>query len=486
MKRLITILSALSIALISCQQNLVPDQQEITASADEVMTRTYSTGKVTPDDPVIFLPATNTKAWTDIESLEDRFEACRVSETRLSNMTTEALVKSMMNYPMNFLVLAYSNPQDALNLIIKHSPLHQEFLSRNDAAEVFVNLYAETEVDMRVDKGCFDGDYVNLSYVNTMFMDYFLASKHMTGLDNDSVKQKLSEAVARKLQERLQDCDTFSQKSIIPLLNINDVESLGISSTSQITPRSLGAQTTVVTIYEQIIDAFDYSNSEMTSIEMEIITNFYVSQFPNAIVRGASTRKYNSHSYAWYDSSLNNKRWIEYYDHSGNPQLQKFWTNDAFVECTESEAEVIFYTDFQHSAVKLPNGNYLSKWHEGPLMEHAPTYGPYSSSNRRYFKFNFTPKTGGITISGTTSVSLDQPYFYNIVNPRDYLTYSWEIRFMDAPEPKPFWASVDESRGRFCHLEFQDYGLFKIKVTAYNRGYQVRTGQLDVLALPPM
>ena len=99
MKRLITILSALSIALISCQQNLVPDQQEITASADEVMTRTYSTGKVTPDDPVIFLPATTMKAWTDIESLEDRFEACRVSETRLSNMTTEALVKSMMNYP---------------------------------------------------------------------------------------------------------------------------------------------------------------------------------------------------------------------------------------------------------------------------------------------------------------------------------------------------------------------------------------------------
>ena len=113
MKRLITILSAVSIALISCQQNLVPDEQEITASADEVMTRTYSTGKVTPDDPVIFLPATNMKAWTDIESLEDRFEACKVSETRLSNMTTEALVKSMMNYPLNYLVFVYNDPKMA-------------------------------------------------------------------------------------------------------------------------------------------------------------------------------------------------------------------------------------------------------------------------------------------------------------------------------------------------------------------------------------
>ena len=41
MKKLITLLSAISIALISCQQNLTP---EISAPADEVMTKSLSAG----------------------------------------------------------------------------------------------------------------------------------------------------------------------------------------------------------------------------------------------------------------------------------------------------------------------------------------------------------------------------------------------------------------------------------------------------------
>ena len=146
MKRLITILSAVSIALISCQQNLVPDQPEITTSADEVMTRTYSTGKVAPDDPVIFLPATNMKAWTDIESLEDRFEACKVSETRLSNMTTEALVKSMMNYPLNYLVFVYNDPKMAIDIIVNHSTLHKEYISTSEYISTITSAASGLEI----------------------------------------------------------------------------------------------------------------------------------------------------------------------------------------------------------------------------------------------------------------------------------------------------------------------------------------------------
>lgn len=482
MKRLITLVSAISVLVISCQQNLTPDTAP---PADEVMTKSLSSGRVNPDDPVVFLPATDMKAWTDIGPLEDRFAACEVPASRLSAMTTEALVKSMMNYPLNYLVFAYSDPQEAIDLIIKNSTLHREFLSRTDAAEVFVELYAETELDMRREKSSFDGDYTSLSYANTMFMDYFLGSRLISGLMKASVKQKLADAVSRRLQERVSDTETFSTKSIEPLFNINEVESLGISSSSRTNSWSDGDTITVRTIREKRIDAYDNTDYELSNTEMENLTNLYVVQYPNATLRGATTRKYNSHSYAWYESSIGNMVWIEYNDYDSNPQLQNFWTNDAYVECSEQEADIILYTGTKHSAIKLSNGNYLSKWNEGPLMEHAPSYCPFASDNRRYFKFSFTPVTGGLTISGITPASINRPYYYNLVTPRKpHLTYTWEVRFMDAPEPKPFWMTVDEPGGRFCNLEFKDYGLFKVKVYALHRGYQVASGQMDVTVLP--
>ena len=483
MKRLITLVSAISVLVISCQQNLTPDCPDTAPPADEVMTKSLSSGRVNPDDPVVFLPATDMKAWTDIGPLEDRFAACEVPASRLNVMTTEALVKSMMNYPLNYLVLFYENPQYAIDLIIKNSPLHQEFLSRSDAAEVFIDFYAAAGIDMSLEKSDYDGDYTSLSYANSMFMDHFLGSRLMSGLGKASVKQKLTEAVSNKLQERLLASDTFGRLSITPLIKINEAEGLGIPYILQNDSRSSN-EITVYTILEKAIDAYDYE--EMSGTEMESVINVQVTQYPNAIVRGSATQKYNSHSYAWYESSLYNEVWINYEDHEYNPQLQKFWTNDAYVECSESEAEVVLYTDFQHSAVKLSNGNYLSKWYNGLLMEHAPSYGPYMSDYRRYFKLNFTPKIGGVSVSGTNSVSLNQQYYYNVVSPKSYLTYSWEVRFMDAPDPKPYLLTIDSSDGRFCKVVFQDYGYYKIKVTAYNRGYQVGTGQFEVLALPPM
>lgn len=91
MKKLITLLSAISIALISCQQNLVPDQPEISAPADEVMTKSLSAGKVGPDDPVVFLTEEDTLFWSQVITLEERFSAINVPSSRLSQMTKQLL-----------------------------------------------------------------------------------------------------------------------------------------------------------------------------------------------------------------------------------------------------------------------------------------------------------------------------------------------------------------------------------------------------------
>ena len=467
----------MSVLLISCQQSLTPDQSDIAVPKNEVMTRALSTGKVGPDDPVVFLPAVDLKAWTNIGPLEDRFAACEVPASRLRNMTTEALVKSMMSYPLNFMVCAYDDPKDAIDLIIQYSPLHQEFLSRSDAAEVFVDFYAGANLDMSLEKSDFDGNYTSLSYANAMFMDHFIASGLMTGLGKASVRQKLTEAVSKKLQERLQDSETFSVYSIRPLVNINVAESLGINvvadGTSARSVNILSLPRNTEIYYAEYIEA--------SSAELNALTQMYTSNYPNAIVRGPSTMKYNSHSYAWYQSSTDNDKIIPSF-YNGNFQLDDFWKSGGlFSSCGDNtSAKIVYYSDSDHSAAKVSYNTYVSKWGYGPLMEHAPSYCPYIVTNMQYYLPRMN--SGTRPISGNTPVALNQANDYTISGFGEGFDYRCTVLFMDAPSPTPF--ELQQVSSNKYRLVCQDYGYFNMKYEGYYNDYCFERNTYAIICMP--
>lgn len=467
----------MSVLLISCQQSLTPDQSDLAVPKNEVMTRALSTGKVGPDDPVVFLPAVDLKAWTNIGPLEDRFAACEVPASRLRNMTTEALVKSMMSYPLNFMVCAYDDPKDAIDLIIQYSPLHQEFLSRSDAAEVFVDFYAGANLDMSLEKSDFDGNYTSLSYANAMFMDHFIASGLMTGLGKASVRQKLTEAVSKKLQERLQDSETFSVYSIRPLVNINVAESLGINVVADGTSARSG--NTLLLPRNTVI--YYTENIEASSAELNALTQMYTSNYPNAIVRGPSTMKYNSHSYAWYRSSTDNDKIIPSF-YNGNFQLDDFWQSGGlFSSCGDNtSAKIVYYSDGDHSAAKVSYNTYVSKWGYGPLMEHAPSYCPYIVTNMQYYLPRMN--SGTRPISGNTPVALNQANDYTISGSGEGFEYRCTVLFMDAPSPTPF--ELQQVSSNKYRLVCQDYGYFNMKYEGYYNEYCFERNTYGIICMP--
>ena len=457
MKKLITLLSAISIVLISCQQNLSP---EIPAPADEVMTKSLSAGRVEISDPFIFSAAKDMKSFTDIGPLEDRFAACEVPVSRLDAMTTEALVKSMLNYPLNYLVFFYNDPQDAIDLIVGYSPLHQEFLSRSDAAEVFVDFYAAADLDISPEKGNLDGNYTSLSYTNTMFMDHFIGSGLMTGLHKASVKQKLAEAVSEKLQERIKNTNVFSDLSIRPLLKVNETAVLGIN-VNEITTR-----TTIKTDILPRGKEYSYHEySEASASDLNMLTQAATTNYPNAILKGPSTMKYNSHSYAWLDSNTTNSKYLE------GGQLYNFiGATDSYLlqSCNnESSAKIVRYLNADHSAVRINSNTYVSKWGFGPLMQHSPSYCPYVQTDMRYYEPIVT--YGKKTISGNSQVTLNQANDYTISGTGTGFTYEFNVLFMDAPSPTPFVVTqVSDTKYR---LICQDYGYFKLEYNGYFNGY---------------
>lgn len=73
--------------------------------------------------------------WSEFNSLQEMSEACQIPEDILPNMTTEALVETIMHYPLFINAFAYENPQLGLRHIKEYYNGLQELYKRDDAIE---------------------------------------------------------------------------------------------------------------------------------------------------------------------------------------------------------------------------------------------------------------------------------------------------------------------------------------------------------------
>lgn len=131
----------------------------------------------------------------------------------------------------------------------------------------------------------------------------------------------------------------------------------------------------------------DEYNADYISYLMETTS----ANYPNAIRRGNASNRYNSHCYAWHmqeTHELNKECWLD------NFNVPTYWEDGSYIQTTSNEATVIYYPIAEHSAIKswINRSWYISKWGDGPLMEHAPEYGPFGNNTQRYYyKRNETP-----------------------------------------------------------------------------------------------
>lgn len=101
----------------ACQQQSVPGSPTDGQPSNIGKTVFYSAD----DEPLAFLPSVDSSAWTALRSLGERFDACSVPDDLLRRMTTDALVGSAVNYPLNYLIYVYNDPMSAVELIPENS-----------------------------------------------------------------------------------------------------------------------------------------------------------------------------------------------------------------------------------------------------------------------------------------------------------------------------------------------------------------------------
>ncbi len=124
-----------------------------------------------------------------------------------------------------------------------------------------------------------------------------------------------------------------------------------------------------------------YSTGERSAMDDDARINYgatilYTYDTPSA------TSTYNCHGFAWHMSEGGAKRWINFSGSAGN---NIYVTSGCYVECSISQATKVCY-QYDHSAVRINNSKFKSKWGSAPLCTHAPGSVPsiYGSASKYY------------------------------------------------------------------------------------------------------
>ena len=430
------------------------------------------------NEPYVFLSEKDSKIWTTVISMEDKFHACEIPEEVLKRMTTDALVRTLLKYPLNVIFSAYDNHLDAIELIFKNSALHRELASRDDAAEVLLQFFTRTSIDKSIKKSIQNKSDFDLTYVNEIFFEYFLASRLIPDLYNEENEPLLRDIALRKIHERRADTKTFSEVSVQPLIMIlgedPDEQSDGTADSANEPLRT--SNWTWYSVFGNPISV-EQNRSDFTEDQMLNVLFYYYSLYPNSIVSGNPSNRYNANGYAWliregldepYSTTPTTyNSWVnDIVDNDDHHQIEDLFNGDIYESCSASDAEVIYYPTYHHSAIRLASGKYLSKWAEGPLMEHYPSECPYftPTDTLRYYRKRTTPMQKSISGQAQVIINHAESYSFQPVPDRSVII-QWSVENITTHNTSSY--VLNNASNGICSITFLEVAAYIIHLDVY-------------------
>ncbi|MDR1369699.1 MAG: T9SS type A sorting domain-containing protein [Dysgonamonadaceae bacterium] len=176
-----------------------------------------------------------------------------------------------------------------------------------------------------------------------------------------------------------------------------------------------------------------FLNCEYSFQDRVRIDSTYAHNFPEAIqiptYNGlSSSDKFNCHGYAWIKVEQYIDRWIEMDCTLGmteHPEIA-YMTDGSYTEVSqETYPGKVYWLDGDHSAITTSQpGIVISKWGNGPLMQHALNYGQFGGAIKYYVKTSSISVS--VSVSGPSSFcSIGSSATYSVPNLPAGATVTW-------------------------------------------------------------
>ena len=474
MKTFIKSLTALVVALttfVSCQDFADMDNTS-KASSDEII----SMDSLNPSEQSAsnnYWKTLEPINWGELKSLNARFEFFNLLESQVKEMSTLELSQLVATYPLNCLVLAYNDPLIAIKLICENSNIHKELVKREDAASTLVNHF--------ICHDCSAKEFLPITeydFIDELFLEHFFLS----GLiDISSEKELMLTAVSNK--KALYQADP-SMNSSLTLSQLDRLEEYLHIPDNSLSFNSRSESTIYTPTFQSLIGLVF---SELTQYQINYTNTCAQLCFPNAVFISNSSRKYNCHSYAWYNTSQYNTIWLNATDSiSQQFQLSKYWTpNCVYSSCNKENAEKVYYSVFDHSAIVLGPDTVISKWGQGPLMKHTYEDCPYDTTNLQFFKFDpgTCVRTPFNNITGSTQFSVNTQRTFQISKSFPGMSVNWTVQYISNPANTSSYSYTTDINNNL-YLTCYVVGAYKLRADFIFNGVAVSFSDMTVVATP--
>lgn len=295
-------------------------------------------GGYTIDEPYEYPVVPGTEEWVALDTFEEKLELSQIPDEILQEMTTAALIKTVMDYPLAASLFAHDTPDDPLR---SYNVVKGEF---NGLAELDQRLNENPE---------------------EVFENLLLVLGNMPVV----------------LNEETEDFDSLYATKL--LAAFSDIEPAVANRYSTEYLPTGDPDITVEAYYNLTWSAHGLTASQANAINQE-----YLEEYPSATLIRSAAPQYNCHSYAWYSTSASNRYWIN--DPSNYVNAGDYSSTD-----TARVGYIILYGKInrqpEHSGlVTSVSGGIAnrveSKWGCLGLFEHDYDDCPYSTGTIRYYR----------------------------------------------------------------------------------------------------
>ncbi|MGE5630092.1 MAG: hypothetical protein ACM3TR_03225 [Caulobacteraceae bacterium] len=320
---------------------------------------------------------TNTEEWAKLTTLAEKKEACQIPLEIAENMTTEALIETVLSYPLLPPAALFNDPKTALDGYMDFNAL-SELFSREGVPKLLIEMYSKINISKAAT------NYEERTKMNGI--EVLLGSNEIIEKMSDSQLDEMAKTAVKKYKEKKAVSKGFSGSSLSFFkgldMPVQKQEKLFNNSEkvdeSQILISATGVyeyvQTPNGTDVEVYKEPNNYDGQEISYWDEWVKTNY-----PNTTLIASASTAYNCHSYAWYLRSYSNPYWMN------DPSA--YMTDGSYTAVSGSirQNDKIYY-DGEHSGIvytanntTLENSIIESKWGSLGVVRHKVYDSPYTS-----------------------------------------------------------------------------------------------------------
>ncbi len=396
------------------------------------------------DDPYQFPVLPGSPTWQAFTTHQEMLDATRIPDEVVESMSTVALIRTAMDYPLLFDMYLYNSTQQGFDAVTAQFQALQVLKSREDVTSQAISEYlafpalvkSEELIAEQISKGQ-DADRFAQSKRLT-FLETLLAQDSVLNRMTAEERQTLFSAASNRLAEAQANSKVLgpaAQESPLWLIgkilymenpdfagrvqenatlrgflesgsNANDrildeIQGEARSASNDATEESgsltaLGIQpydysvTSVRTPKGSVVPGTIQRTWELSSTDIAGWADWVKTRYSCAALLRSASRKYNCHSYAWYNQSTSNTIWMN------DPGDDKYWQDGSYqfskrfqYVCVGPNAAAngsrVSYEKGDHSAIYYTNGWMQSKWGQGPVMQHGSACAPYNSDSLAFY-----------------------------------------------------------------------------------------------------